>query len=282
MCYVLCAVFPKWWTSFPHWYLGLEIRSWGLQMCRKWGISSQITVSNACCYSRPWHGPSAESEARSWLLMTQSPPLPFPASWKLQQASVHPQGFLPWEIASKSYSPLSEWMPSSCFLPFLPKLPGACHGPFPPPQFETLPVLLQLTWSPLEGKTAAEEEASCFSEQHPVRNPLQNAVLSLPPFSCTVHVKLLQCWLQGKESDYTFPMDGPDLVWKQKERDMAKLIRSAVLLEAVPVRSFLLICFSLSLSHSCVGNPRLLCPGFSLNSKCLLPEVSNSPIMYKF
>jgi len=55
----------------------------------------------ACCNSRPWHATFAESVARSWLLMTQNPThsLPFLTSWKLQQAALHPQGCLLWEIA---------------------------------------------------------------------------------------------------------------------------------------------------------------------------------------
>lgn len=92
-----------------------------IQMYRKWGIHSQITISNACCNSRPWHGTFADSGASSWLLMTWSStyPLHFPASWKLQEASVHPQGCLHWEIDSKSSSPLSEWTDAfSLFPPF--------------------------------------------------------------------------------------------------------------------------------------------------------------------
>lgn len=73
-------------------------------------------------------------------------------------------------------------------------------------------------------------------KQHPVPqsstlSSVLNAILSLHLASLIVQIKLLQCRLQDKESDQTFPMDDAGLILEQKERGaMEKLIQSPVLL----------------------------------------------------
>lgn len=92
----------------------------------------------------------------------------------------------------------------------LPSYLGACHGPFPPPQFEILPMLPLLTWSPLEGKSAAEKEASCFSEQHPHQNPPSSCSHSL----CTLNFCSVGCKVKSLPRPFPWMV----LIWFGNKR----------------------------------------------------------------
>lgn len=199
MCYELCAVFSKWWMSFPYWCLWLEIRFYTLQICRKWGISSQITISNACCNSIPWQGTSAES----WHKVL--PTLYFSQlSGSCSRQSIPRAVCTGKELQSPPQPSVSGLMPSSCFLPFL------SWEPLMAPS-----LLLSLRsyhyWlgHHCEGNLQQKRKHPTF--QSSILSGILIKILPSPsPRSCSLCT--LNFCSVGRKVNLTFSMDGPDLI----------------------------------------------------------------------
>lgn len=207
--------------------------------------------------------------------MTQSPtnPLPFPASWKLQQASVHPQGCLHWEIASKSSSAMSEW--TDAFLLF-PPFPYQISGSL------SWPLLSSSAWDPANATTTdlASSGRGICSRKGSILLFRTASCWGSSSKCCPLPPPVLVHCAHQTSAGLIRPFPWMVLIWFGSRRKGTWQNSYGVLFSLSQLG--LLISCSLSLSHSCAGKPRPLCPGFYLSSQSLIPEVSNSPIRYKY